>query len=66
MHAMPVDLKLLSTVRSPVYQVFGKLAFMTQEHKNKNWLYQLLSAFAPEMVLSSTCFVFLVLCNMLM
>ncbi len=64
--SMPVDLTRLSAVRSLFVQVFGKLAFMTQEHKNKHWLYQLLSAFAPEMVLSSACFVFLVLCNMLM
>jgi hypothetical protein len=63
---MPVDLKLLSTVRSLFCQVFGKLAFMTQEHKNRHWLYQLLAAFAPEMVLSSACFALLVLCNMLM
>lgn len=39
---------------------------MNQELKEHHWLYRLTSSFAPELVLSSICFVCLVLCNMLM
>jgi hypothetical protein len=47
-------------------QVFGKLALMTQEHKQQQWLYRLVSLFTPDFVFSSVCFALLVLCNMLM